>query len=223
MPAAITPRVNVGCGSTPTPGWVNLDNSLTVKLARVPVLGAALAAMPRGSERGRFVRAARETPIQWAVATRLPFLDRTMELVYSSHMFEHLNRDQATRFLHEAFRVLRPNGLLRLVVPDLKKLVDKYLQTGDADAFVKATLLPPPPMQTWTSRIAIALVGHRGHAWMYDAASLRDCVASAGFTEVTILRPGETRISDPGPLDLRERESESIYLEAVRPDLDGPT
>jgi len=23
-------RINIGCGATPTPGWINLDNSLTV-------------------------------------------------------------------------------------------------------------------------------------------------------------------------------------------------
>jgi hypothetical protein len=27
-------RVNVGCGSSPTPGWVNFDNSLSVRAAR---------------------------------------------------------------------------------------------------------------------------------------------------------------------------------------------
>ena len=33
-----TVRVNVGCGSSPTPGWVNFDNSLSVRAARWPLL-----------------------------------------------------------------------------------------------------------------------------------------------------------------------------------------
>ena len=33
-------RINVGCGMTPTPGWTNYDNSLSVKLARRPILAS---------------------------------------------------------------------------------------------------------------------------------------------------------------------------------------
>ena len=36
-------RPNIGCGSTPTPGWLNVDNSLTVRLARWPALLRILA------------------------------------------------------------------------------------------------------------------------------------------------------------------------------------
>jgi len=31
-------RVNIGCGQSPTPGWINFDNSLTVKIARSSLL-----------------------------------------------------------------------------------------------------------------------------------------------------------------------------------------
>ena len=31
-------RVNIGCGTAPTPGWLNFDNSIAIKLANSPSL-----------------------------------------------------------------------------------------------------------------------------------------------------------------------------------------
>jgi hypothetical protein len=67
-------------------------------------------------------------------------------------------------------------------------------------------------------KVADSLVGFRGHRWMYDKVSLRKLVEEAGFEDIEVLEPGETRIPDPGQLDLREREEGSIYLEARRPE-----
>lgn len=64
----------------------------------------------------------------------------------------------------------------------------------------------------------LALVaGDRGHAWMYDGRSLVSLVTRNGFEEAAVIPVGTTRIADPGALDLREREDESVYIEAVRP------
>ena len=49
---------------------------------------------------------------------------------------------------------------------------------------------------------------------MYDGRSLTKLVESVGFIDVTLPPAGETRIPEPGPLDLFERADESVYLEA---------
>ncbi len=42
--------------------------------------------------------------------------------------------------------------------------------------------------------------------------------AGCGFLAMEVLPPGQTRrLIDPGELDLREREIESLYLEAEQP------
>ncbi|CAA9217761.1 MAG: hypothetical protein AVDCRST_MAG93-305, partial [uncultured Chloroflexia bacterium] len=57
---------------------------------------------------------------------RLHYEDGTVDILYSSHMLEHLDRDSARRFLHEAYRVLKPGGAIRIVVPDFALLIDRY-------------------------------------------------------------------------------------------------
>src|SRR5206468_1840642 len=74
-------RVNVGCGQSPTPGWINFDNSLTVRLAPI------FARLPNG--RGQFARVARQRGIRYATATHIPLPSASVEVLYSSHMMEH--------------------------------------------------------------------------------------------------------------------------------------
>jgi predicted SAM-dependent methyltransferase len=206
-------RVNVGCGPSPTPGWANIDNSPSLALARVPQAGTALLERVGliGAEQARMVRVARTGAVRRGRADRLPFADGTVSVVYSSHMLEHLGRDEARAFLLECHRVLCPGGMLRLVVPDLERYVSAYREDGDADRLIDSLRMAQSKEQSTLARL---LVGFRGHRWMYDSRSLKGLVEKAGFDAAEFLAPGETRLEDPAGLDLREREGDSIYLEA---------
>lgn len=210
--------INVGCGTSPTAGWVNFDNSIGVRVSRIPFLAEILHGIGIISDdQSQFIRTARVTPIYWAdVAKRIPFPDNSADVIYSSHMLEHLDLTEAQRFIAEARRVLAPKGILRIAVPDLKRLVDRYISDGDADKFVASTLLATEHPSGVVHRIKRCFIGERHHLWMYDSASLRKLVESAGFTEICDLEPGATTIADSSSLNLREREDESIYLEAAK-------
>jgi len=53
-------------------------------------------------------------------ARRLPLPNAAADVLYSSHMLEHLDRDEASTFLKEARRILRCGGIIRIAVPDLR-------------------------------------------------------------------------------------------------------
>lgn len=106
--------INVGCGARFARGWRNFD--IVPASPEVESLDSRL---------------------------HLPFADGTVDLAYSSHMLEHLSRDDARSFVQECFRVLRPGGIARIVVPDLEGIVRSYLReleaavAGDASADVR--------------------------------------------------------------------------------------
>ncbi len=54
----------------------------------------------------------------------IPFPDRSFDVVYHSHVLEHLSKSEASKFLKECSRVLRPQGVLRVVVPDLEEIAN---------------------------------------------------------------------------------------------------
>ncbi len=92
--------LNLGCGRRFHPAWLNLDLHPTDPLVTA---GNVLSG-------------------------RLPFPDASFDVVYHSHLLEHLPAEAALPFLKECRRVLQPGGVLRVVVPDLEQIAQLYLQ-----------------------------------------------------------------------------------------------
>lgn len=219
LPCRDPVRINLGCGVSPTLGWTNYDNSVTVRLVSRPVLVKALAKMQLLSPaRVIFARTTSEHGTRFAnVVRRIPHADESVDLVYSSHMLEHLDTFEARAFLTEVRRVLVPGGTLRLAVPDLRGLVQEYIANGDADLFMRSTLLARKRPVTVREKARWLMVGDREHSWMYDGDSLVKLLATMEFDSPQVVPAGATTMVNPGALDLREREDESVFVEAQKP------
>ena len=62
----------------------------------------------------------------------LTFEANTFDVVYHSHVLEHLPADVAPKFLRECYRVLSGGGVIRVAVPDLERIARLYLESLDA-------------------------------------------------------------------------------------------
>jgi predicted SAM-dependent methyltransferase len=98
-----TKMLNIGCGATYHPDWINLD-----------VLSADPSILPVDINDG------------------LPFPSDSATACYSAHVLEHLDKIGARNLLTECFRVLKKSGGIRLVVPDLETIAREYLRILDA-------------------------------------------------------------------------------------------
>jgi len=211
-------RVNVGCGASPIAGWRNFDNSTSLLLARIPFSDTLLRATRLISEtQASYIAFARNNEVEFANATiRLPLPDASAEVVYTSHMLEHLDRHDVQRFLAEMRRILQPGGVLRISVPDLRQIAEAYLENGDADRFVEGTMMAGERPRGVAGKLKALLIGPRHHLWMFDGPSLAALLRRNGFVDVSEISAGETRITNPGPLDLHERETGSVCVEAEK-------
>jgi predicted SAM-dependent methyltransferase len=211
-------RLNIGCGMTPTKGWRNLDNSLSIRIAKWGLLGILLHKFRLISTPSlNNIKFCQSNKIEWADATRyIPASTESVDVLYTSHMLEHLDRDEASAFLKEAKRVLRSNGIIRIAVPDIKQKVSDYIKSNDADSFIQSTHMCVDRPRTLDQRLRMLIVGNRHHQWMYDGDSLSRLLIKTGFKDPIVLKAGETTIIDPGLLDLAERIEESVYVEAKK-------
>lgn len=212
-------RVNVGCGMTPTAGWLNCDNSLSARLARIPdrLLGLAAGLGLLTPQQLAYIRFCRSHQIRYCnAATHLPCATNSAAVLYSSHMLEHLDQAEARAFVQEAYRILVPGGIIRIVVPGLARKVADYCEHGDADQFIRSLWLATPKPRTLIEQLRTALIGPRHHAWMYDEKSLCALLQDCGFRNPLALAPGVTTIVAPAPLNLIEGMEESIYVEAEK-------
>lgn len=212
-------RINIGCGQSPTSGWHNYDNSPAIRIGQSKLAAAALRMLGL-LDKGNlsYIEYCRQSDIKYADAVEhIPYDNASVSVIYSSHMLEHLDRAEARSFMKECFRVLEPGGILRVAVPDLRPLASAYIAGGSADAFLSSCVLELDKPRGLKARLHHFVFGGREHHWMYDGASLSSLMSDAGFVEPRILPAGETTIRDPGTLNLRERESESVYVEGRKP------
>jgi len=80
----------------PTEGWRNFDNSLSLRVAKVPFLlgllrGLRLIQKPQCE----FIQYAQTHNIEFGDAIkRLPLPGNSVEVLYRSHIIEHLDREE---------------------------------------------------------------------------------------------------------------------------------
>jgi SAM-dependent methyltransferase len=212
-------RINIGCGQSPTPGWHNYDNSPAIWIGKSRLVAAALTMLDL-LDRGNlsYIDYCRRNDIKYADAIkRIPYPDGSVSVIYSSHMLEHLDRAEARRFMQECYRALEAGGIVRIAVPDLLPLARAYVAGGSADGFLSACVLELEKPRGLAARLHHVVFSGREHHGMYDGASLSQLMRDAGFADPKVLEAGKTTIADPGELNLRERESESVYVEGRKP------
>jgi len=211
-------KLNVGCGASPIHGWVNIDNSMSLYFAKHPLVTFFLSNLGLlNAEQIKLIEFFRLNEVKYSKATNLHIKDNSVSIIYSSHMLEHLDRQDALVFLKEAHRVLLLGGLIRLCLPDIHKLCKSYLDHGDADIFVEQTLLATPSQKTTFRKLKFFIIGSRHHMWMYDAKSLTRLMLKVGFRDIKILEPGETRMLNNGEgVNLFEHDDHSFYIEDIK-------
>lgn len=207
-------KVNLGSGLNVAPGWVNVDASLNAFLAGAPEPLLKVSYRITGSRRfyseSDYIACLRTNLFIHADLNRgIPLPDASVDFCYCSHFLEHLYPDRAVDVLKEALRVLKPSGVLRIGVPDLKYVVGLYA-AGDKDRFLQYFFLPKDEPDL--SR----------HRFMYDYATLAATLERAGFVDVVRRDFREGAVPNLDVLDNRRDETLFVEARSPRPESSAP-
>lgn len=91
-------RIHVGCGSNVLDGYTNID------------------LFPSGVP-----------DVQQSDLFALALTDDSVDEILAEHVVEHMSFKEEEAFFFEAFRVLKPGGLLEIEVPDMEWLCERFL------------------------------------------------------------------------------------------------
>lgn len=182
-------KLHIGCGPVHLDGWVNIDICN-------PTADLILDACLLDSH----------------------FKEGCADACFASHVFEHLETDVcAPMFLKQCFRVLKPGGVLRLVVPDLKTLATKYLRGEN----LRDVLIDETKRYTGLHDTAAA----RFHYWCaessfqhkmtYDFETLKIMLSEAGFVNIKQCPFGVSEHIELRGLD--RFKAESVSVEGTKP------
>jgi predicted SAM-dependent methyltransferase len=131
----------------------------------------------------------------------IPFYDESVDFVYSSHLLEHLFRDDAEKLVQEMFRVLKKGGRARMCLPDLEFAVACY---GEGK---KEFLLDNFPI----SRKAGCRYSHK---YAYDFEMLKSLFLKAGVSKVERYSFDDEAVSDTR--QLAKSPWEGLIFDAVK-------
>lgn len=141
-------KLHLGCGSINFPGWVNIDLDS-------PTADQLLD-----------------------LTEPLPFESESVSHIFNEHFIEHITREQAIAFLKECYRVLAPQGAIRITTPNLRFLTHAYFsdnrdEWGDLWQPNSRCQLMNEGMRAW------------GHQFLYDAEELTRVLGESGFKSIT--------------------------------------
>lgn len=142
-----------------------------------------------------------------------PFKEGAFEGIYTEHCLEHIPFDSCLANLKEFHRMLSPNGVVRIVVPDGELYCKLYAQSR-VDKQVRLPYSKEMDENTPIMAVNRIFRGH-GHQFIYDFETMEMLLSQAGFRNIQ--RASFRKGIDPRLLiDRPEREVESLYVEAVK-------
>lgn len=218
--------LNLGSGPFVAEGWISIDSSWGAWLARRPLLARLAFALGLVSTHHRAVEWPAKGILCHDVRRGLPFPTGSVHGVFAAHFFEHLTREEGAALLAECHRVLEPGGAIRLVVPDLEPLARWYVGLLDGGSHERAvgshrflSMLNPAGVKRWPESAGPNLarfVSRAGHRAFYDRHSMTRALEEAGFSQIGLRAPLESRLPGIERVERPAHHETSICLEAVR-------
>ena len=213
-------KLNLGCGSVRPIGWINTDSSLNANIQKIPIIGKRVAKMfnPIEYNSSNF--------IYMNLNKKWKFDNNSVDIVYASHLFEHLSLNSADLFLSESYRVLKPGGVIRIVVPDLYKICKKYIEEYDSVENTTEFIMWAINMHregqygnpNFMKKLILEWQGYpHQHKFMYDERSLIKKMKTFGYIELVSLEYGSSNlINEIKEVEGTKESYLSIYIEATK-------
>ena len=128
--------------------------------------------------------------------TLFPVPDDSFDYVFSEHLIEHLEFEEAAKTLRESHRVLREGGRIRIATPNLEQIIALYTQPKSEARqeyirWIMDNFRPQIGEYSPAQVINQSFHGWR-HKFIYDQATLVKALKDAGFVDIEAVKPGES-------------------------------
>lgn len=175
--------LDIGCGPNASREFVNLDYNWTP-----------------------------EIDVCWDLTKNaLPFQENYFKGVYTEHCFEHIPFEDFKKRMKDIYRILKPEGTLRLIMPDGEMYIDIYEQRKKGES-VK---MPYEEGYISTMHRINGIFRNHGHQFIYDFNTVKIILEDIGFKNISKeqFRQGRNKKL---LRDTEFRAVESLYVEATK-------
>jgi predicted SAM-dependent methyltransferase len=191
-------KLHIGCGKILIENWLNADFD------------------PKSKE-----------VLNFDATTQHPFKSNIFDYIFSEHMIEHVTYPKGESMLFECFRILKPNGKIRISTPDLSFLIDLYRKEKSEIQmdFLKHSTDKwiPYATENLDTFVINNYVRAWGHSFIYDEKVLKSLFEKVGFVNISRFKVKESEDIQFQNLENVNRKPdgfislESLVLEATKP------
>lgn len=194
--AAKSNYINLGCGPIVTKGMINIDFFFE-----------------KGIDYGADLR----------YPLRIP--SESIDGIICEHTFEHLDYSSDLQMFQECYRILKPGGVFRIILPDLSLFLKAYVN-NDENWFKewermyfttsKDSNRAKRKLKTHLEAVSFVMQEY-GHISAWDFNTLKAYLSEVGFTTIEQTEWRQGKVSELLiDTDMDTRKHVSIYLEAVK-------
>ncbi len=205
-------KIHYGCSVFAPEGWENFDSSPVVTLQRLPVIG-------RVFEKGPFHHYIYPKNVRRGnISKGLPVKNSSARLVYCSHVLEHLSLEEFQLSIRNTYKMLKPNGVFRFVLPDLAFCIEQY-QNNPSDSraiqLMESTLLGIKKKPRGLNLLRECF-GGISHLWMWDYPGIENELKSAGFSSIRKAHFSDSEFKEFNELENEERWENALGVECKK-------
>lgn len=179
--------LNVGCGESNYPNFLNLDYQWRPHVH-----------------------------ICWDITKGIPLDSNSMKGIFIEHCLEHITFSQCQDVLKELYRILRSNGTIRVIVPDAEFYIELYKKGKNGEIVSFPYVTEKDIKNGFTSIMAInRIFRNHGHQYAYDAQTLIMQLKKAGYGSIRKVN-FMNGVDEKLLIDSEFRKVESLYIEASK-------
>lgn len=207
--------IHYGCGLSAPKEWKNFDTSPTLRLQKLPLIGTLV--------KGRLNAVFPDNVFYGDIVKGLPLEENSCDAVYCSHVLEHLALKDFRTALLNTYKILKPNGIFRCVLPDLEVICREYLKAvegkdpnGSINFMGKGSLLGLEERPKGIKGFLTSYLGNAKHLWMWDHVSLEMELSKVGFKNIRKASFNDSSVGAFKFVENKERFESAVALEAVK-------
>jgi len=162
-------KLNIGCGyGWNAPGWIGIDYDGT----------SAVWSNGQGNH----------SYLNIDILKGLPFENYSVDIIFCSHMLEHFTYNEAILVVAEFYRVLKPEGILALIVPDLDIYLDKF-HKKDEEFLTTPDIIGGNPLDNYTDNFLMnfysdPIFNNTCHKYSYNFENLSSLLQKFKFKDI---------------------------------------
>ena len=159
--------------------------------------------------------------LEYDLKKGIPASLNSLEVIYHSHLLEHLDHESGIIFLRNCYQCLSEDGVMRFALPDLKIWCDNYVNNNKIFFQTYKNQYYYGLEKSWKDynskgHVFSSMLYNWGHKMVYDFASLEEKLSKIGYKNIYRAKWGYSdlipSIKELEPLQ-SDRKFESLVIE----------